>query len=62
MRKSKDEEELERLKKELKIVDGQLELLDKKCAYCNKDGCDLISFRLKKPVHSWCYALDVANY
>lgn len=57
MRKSRDEEELDKLKKELQKVDDQLKLMDQECAYCHKDGCDVISFRLKKPVHSWCHAL-----
>jgi hypothetical protein len=47
-------EKLKELKKALTIKESIRGLSNQKCIYCNKIGCDIISFHKMKPAHSAC--------
>jgi len=47
-------QELEQIERDIKILKSRKMIEDSKCAICNKDGCDVISFEHRKPVHAKC--------
>jgi len=48
-------EKLNALEKQLETLKNREQLERQECAICHKKGCNVISFILKKPVHSGCH-------
>jgi len=59
-------DEPEKVAEKLRVLEDRLELLKSRekiektnCCICGKPGCDSISFKRRRPVHSECHEKDM---
>ena len=61
-------DEPEKVAEKLRALEDRLELLKSRekiekanCAICGKPGCDSISFKRRRPVHSTCHEKEMSE-
>lgn len=50
---------IQELQEQLIIKKSQEHNKKQKCIFCGKDGCEIISFKMKKAAHIKCHLKDI---